>query len=289
MIYICTDASIGAAVWVPAGSFVQVEKSLNDAFNVGPNITGAVSEPSAFCVGDGAGKKCSWYDNATGWHEVVTPAQHNSVDIPATFAHIIRYNGAEIGRWDSTGNEKWSNQGKKIISIPWSAGGVETDGVNCATQAQSEINTGVRVQDFGCVAFATSSGSFYGLLEMRPAWDAADANTAGLPFTLRLRTIGTTSSIWRADVALYCISDGDVFPTDATFNGLAAQEIDITTLGTANVRRSDTTTAIIPGGTCAVGDSLAFRVKTKSGHNATAAAAKVLGGYLGAKYLQLGD
>ena len=147
VVYICTDATDGAAVWIPLSSFTQVDKSLNDAFNIGKNITGANSEVNAVCWGDGTGKICEWYDGATGAHREVTPAQHQSNDIPAGFAYILRYDGTEIVRWDSTGNQKFLNQGKPTISIPWTAGGVETDGTNCATQAASQVNSGVRVQD----------------------------------------------------------------------------------------------------------------------------------------------
>ena len=120
---------------------------------------------------------------------------------------------------------------------------------------------------------------------MRPAWSPSDAMT----FTQRIRTIGTTSTAWLAEVALWCFSDADAYPSDTNFDAAVEQDLSITTGTTANVRRSGTTAAITPGGTCAAGDSVAFRVKTKTGHTATASNAKVIGGYLGAKYLQLGD
>jgi hypothetical protein len=175
--------------------------------------------------------------------------------------------------------------GSGVVAIPWSAAGVETDGTNCAAQTQSQVASGVRIQDFGCVTFASGAGAFYGVLEMRPAWSFS----ATMPFTLRIRTIGTSSVAWVADVALWCFSDGNTFPSDTNFDSATPQEINITTGTTPNVRVSDTTAAITPGGTCAADDSVAFRVKTKTGHTATAATAKVVGGLLAATYLRFAD
>ena len=242
VLWVCTDATPSAAVWIPVSSFVQVDKSLNDAFNVGKNITGANSEANAVCWGDGTGKVCEWYDGATGAHREVTPAQHQSQDISAGFAYIIRYNGTEISRWDSTGKQIYLNTGRPLKSV-------EVQGYEFGACAYTEaviVAGRPKLGMFTCTDADTDG--FYFNFATPLNWNAGT-------ITVRLSALSVNAAP-TGNVVLSCsgqaVRDGDVVATVTT----AGEQTVTLGLATQYKEEQATSAAITLNGTAAAGARL---------------------------------
>jgi hypothetical protein len=285
--YICIDTTPDDAVWITIADTDTDDQTLQEAFNQGKTIYNANSLANALRVGiddgDGncneAGESCRAFysDAALGSITTVIPDGHIISDIPNTFAAVWRYNGTQILEFNSTTIDFASAYGQRI-SFPWDAGGVNTDGTNCAEPSEEPVNSGPKIWNFGCA----NSGVFYGKFRLRSAIDAS----ATLTFTLAVRTIGTTSTVFDGDVSMSCRGADDTI-NNTWGTGVACN---ITTGTSANLIKECTASAITPNGTCAAGDWIFWRYVIDNANNtATASTAKVLGGLLSVVHSKLGE
>jgi len=273
------------------------EQTLQSAYNFGKVIlfsgTGAANgltfgvdgDADGNCDGTG-GDQCwqLYIDGALGPQLTALPLGPVRIDAASGTDIIFRIGGVQGMALTSGGPLTFTNFGIQKISWPWIAGQVETDGTKCATQAPSTVNSGAILQDFGCEAFSVTGGRFYGFMPMRPSWNEG----TGI-FRLWIRTLTTNTTTWLADVALWCAGSTDAIPSDTNFDSATPQEVSITLAGTAVRQQFDDTPAITPGGSCATGDILWWRVRTKTGHTALATDAKVIGGAITFSYDALGE
>lgn len=289
IVWVATDVSDDAAIWVPDNDTDTDNQTLQEVANQGRTINDASSLATAVYIGkdDGDGNwneageaaRVFYTDVALGSVMRVIPDGNMVSDVPSGFNHIFQVNGVEAWRTTATQAFVFAGAYKPVLPVYWDAGGVTPDGTNCGEPTEEQVNSGPRMWNLGC----QDGGDFHGRIRLTDAIDTASTVT----FRLALRTIGTSSLIFASDVSMMCRSVNDTL--NNTWSSVAACDVNPT--GTsANLVKECVTTGITPNGTCAAGDWLFWRLVIRDAANTvTAANAKIYGGHIGLTYAQLGD
>lgn len=250
VIYVCTDATVDAAVWQDIStSAAPATPSLQTVSDVGRHIGNANDVATALIVGtdDGDGNYNEANEGGRGWYfdpalgsvEFVTPAGDNTTDIAATFAAVWRYDGNEIARLTSTGWE-FTGTARPVQSI-------EVDSFERAACSYAvEVFTANKPK-MGLYTCTDSDADGFDFDFLTPAnWDAGTVTV-----TLKGLSKNATPT---GNVVLSCsgnaVSDGDVIPDK---NETGQQNV---TLGLATQYKEEigTSAPITLNGTPAAGD-----------------------------------
>ncbi len=251
VVYICTDPTPGAAVWAPLTNVAQVDKSLQDAANVGRWIGNANSQPNAviFGVDDGDGNfnetneggRGWYYDSALGSVEFVLPAGNLLTDIFSSFAAIWRYAGTEAMRLDGT-TLKFNSTWRPLKSV-------QVQGFEFGSCVYNEAVIAASKPKLGLFTCTDNDNDGFDFDFVTPGnWNAGTVTV-----TLKALSVNATPS---GNIVLSCsgraVSDGDVIQNKST----TGEQTVTLVLATQYKEENATSAAITINDTPAAGDHL---------------------------------
>jgi hypothetical protein len=183
----------------------------------------------ALVIGDGTTDSVTISTDSTGTAEVALPA--GSID------------GTEI----LDGTIGSADIGTIVDSIAWNAGGITSDGTNCAAAAKSAE---VLVPQYTIVCAMSDDADIYGSVTMPDSWDGGTVT-----FELTIAQIGASTHVVDMDFAAYCVSSDEglvVFGATPTGEEQAA----VTMTADNDILTAITSAVTVAGTSCAGGDTL---------------------------------
>jgi len=134
-----------------------------------------------------------------------------------------------------------------VDSIVWDAGGMSSDGTQCADPTEVTINSGPKM--FTIICADNDASTIYGHVVMPDGWDGGTVT-----FELSaIQTAADTNNL-NADISAQCRGSGE------TVSNTWGTEIAMDTAMTgSNAVDTVTSAAVTPAGTCAAGDNLWWR------------------------------